>query len=110
MAFFSAREIDRWLNRIDRAKPRIKIGVYGAYFPETDHEILVRLRDRLRVEGFTRAYLVEDIRDRGRLGSDTFLKSKFSLEQSNINLFVATFTDESFRGSYHILKVSFPPF
>lgn len=63
MAFFSATEIDTWLDQIDSAKPRIRIGIYGAYFPETDHDILVGLRDRLRAEGFTRAYLVEGIED-----------------------------------------------
>ena len=92
MSFFSSTEIDRWLDQIDSAKPRIRVGIYGAYFPETDHQVLVTLRDRLQAEGFSRTYLVEDIEDRGRLRSDRFLKSKFSLEQSNVNLFIATFT------------------
>ena len=92
MSFFSATEIDRWLNQIDNAKPLMRIGIYGAYFPEKDHDVLIRLRDKLSEEGFSATYLVEDIQDRGRLGSDNFLKSKFSLEQSNINLFVSTFT------------------
>jgi hypothetical protein len=91
MSFFASGELDRWLGQIESAKPRIRVGIYGAYFPERDHQILVNLRDRLRVEGFTTTYLVEDVEDRGRFRNDRFLKSQFSIEQSNVNLFVATF-------------------
>lgn len=92
MSIFSAAEINRWLDQIDSGKPRIRVGIYGAYFPETDHQILIKLRDRLKAEGFAATYLVEDIEDPGRFSGDRFIKSKFSLEKSSVNLFVATFS------------------
>ncbi|MHB1907765.1 MAG: hypothetical protein ACYCQJ_02700 [Nitrososphaerales archaeon] len=90
MTAYSDTDIITWLRQIEAKKPRIRIGIYGAYYPQQDHELLYQLRDKLRSYGYEQTYLVENIQDNPGFLGDSFLKSQFSLEMSNVNLFVAT--------------------
>jgi hypothetical protein len=81
-----------WIYQFSKLKPNLRIGIYGHYFPPSEKQILLKLRDRLRSEaGYSQAYLVEDLQDSEEFRRDNFLKSIFALENSNINLIVLTF-------------------
>lgn len=81
-----------WIYQFSKLKPNLRIGIYGHYFPSSEKEILLKLRDKLKSEAdYSETYLVEDLRDSEEFRKDNFLKSIFALENSNVNLIVLTF-------------------
>lgn len=76
--------------QILRCKPSLKVGIYGSYYPRSELERLERLRDAVRREDYSQAYMVKDLPDLPQF-RDPFDKSIFSLMRSNVNLFVLTF-------------------
>ena len=83
-------EAEHWLAVILGRKPSLKVGIYGSYHPESEARRLEQLRDRLKRDGYSQTYLVRDLQDLPQF-KDVFDKSIFSIDRSNVNLFVLTF-------------------
>ena len=83
-------EAGRWLSEILERKASLKVAVYGSYYPTGELRRLERICDSLKSEGYVQTYLVKDLADLPDFRDD-FDKSIFSLERSNVNLFILTF-------------------
>lgn len=74
-------------------KDKINIVIYGAYNPPTDEkhsgekERLIKLRDRLREDGYTNTFIVEDF---AGSGIPNLEKSEDCLEWADLNILVFT--------------------
>ncbi len=88
---FSENRLFQWLSEIEGLRTRIRIGIYGSYFPLEQKTLIIDLRIALNRQAFETSYLVEDLPDYEAFKDDKFLKSQASLNFSNINLFVLTF-------------------
>ncbi|MDV3277903.1 MAG: hypothetical protein LYZ69_05490 [Nitrososphaerales archaeon] len=87
-------EAEHWLAMILGRKPSLKVGIYGSYHPESEARRLKQLRDRLKRDGYAQTYLVRDLPDLSQF-KDAFDKSVFSINRSNVNLFVLTFAGKN---------------
>ncbi len=67
--------------------PKVKITIYGSYFPKKEKALLIELKRILIDEGYLRAALVED---RQMEGQDPFEASKLSLLFSDLNILLFT--------------------
>lgn len=82
-------DIDKWMNRINELKRKLRVGLYGAYYPSSELRRLRRLRDCLRKKGYN-VLLAEDLGGRPEFTDDR-QRSVFLLENSHVNVFVFTF-------------------
>lgn len=71
-------------------KPSLKIGIYGSYHPRSELKRLESLRESLKNQGYAQTYLVKDLPSLPEF-KDDFDKSIFSIERSNVNIFILTF-------------------
>lgn len=70
-------------------KPLCRIILFGSYYPLTEKEFLIKIRDDLKNDGYINAWLVENYPTYNDLGIRE--KSIFCLEYSHINFFIITF-------------------
>jgi len=73
-------------------KPLCRIILFGSYYPPEIKEILIKIRDDLRKEGYNNTWLVEDYPTYNDLGIRE--KSIFCLKFSDINFLIITFEGE----------------
>lgn len=71
-------------------KDKIHIIIYGAYNPPGEKERLIKLRDRLRDEGYINTYIVEEFPTNHESYTPNLEKSFSCLEMANLNILVFT--------------------
>lgn len=71
-------------------KDRIHIVIYGAYNPPGEKERLLKLRDSLRVDGYTNTAIVEDFIISESSGCFNLEKSLDCLEWADLNIHIFT--------------------
>ena len=84
------------IESIHAYKGLIHIIIYGAYNPPANEkhsgekERLIKLRDRLKADGYTNTAIVEDFAGSGESGIPNLEKSLYCLEWADLNILVFT--------------------
>lgn len=86
-------EAQKWMSGILQQKPSLKIGIYGSYYPPAELKRLQSLKNSIRRQGYSLVKLVRDMPDLSEF-KDEMDKSIFSINNSNVNLFVLTFSGQ----------------
>ncbi len=97
--------INEKIKRLLQKKELCKILLFGAYYPPSEKEFLIKIRDDIRNEGYINTFLVEDFPKYPNLNIRE--KSFACLEFSDINVFVITFSGKQAGSSAeleHIIK------
>ncbi|WP_141398872.1 hypothetical protein [Candidatus Methanoperedens sp. BLZ2] len=71
-------------------KDKIHIVIYGAYNPPGERERLIKLRDRLKTDGYTNTAIVEEFSSSEGSGIPNLEKSLDCLEWADLNILVFT--------------------
>ena len=85
---------NEWETGFTHYKPELQITVYGSYVPDSEKQLLLRMKNALISEGYIATKVVEDFPNSRSLNS--FEISKACLEFSDVNFLVFTFDGKRF--------------